>query len=57
MPVRSGLLDANTSVSLLVDARQQWRITSPYYFDFGVRSEIKHRLTRRHLAQRTGLLA
>ena len=40
-------LDADTSVSLLIDTRRQWRITSPYNFDFGVRSEIKHRLTRR----------
>ena len=40
-------LGTNTSVSLLIDSRQQWRVTSPYYFDFGVRSEIKHRLTRR----------
>ena len=43
------LLDANTSVSLLADVRRQWRVTSPYNFDFGVRSEIKHRLTRRIL--------
>ena len=43
------LLGANTSVSLLADVRRQWRITSPYNFDFGVRSEIKHRLTRRIL--------
>lgn len=42
-------LGANTSVSLLADARQRWRVTSPYHFDFGVRSEIKHRLTRRIL--------
>ena len=40
------LLGANTSVSLLADARRQWRITSPYSFDLGVRSEINHRLTR-----------
>ena len=42
-------LGANTSVSMLADARRQWRITSPYSFDLGVRSEIKHRLTRRIL--------
>ncbi len=40
-------LDANTSVSLLLDARRRWLVTTPYYFDFGARSEIKHRLNRR----------
>ncbi|MDE0411179.1 MAG: surface lipoprotein assembly modifier [Gammaproteobacteria bacterium] len=41
------LVNAKTSVSLLADARHLWRITSPYYLDFGVRSEIKHRVNRR----------
>ncbi len=41
------LVNARTSVSLLADARHLWRITSPYYLDFGVRSEIKHRVNRR----------
>ncbi len=39
-------LDADTSISLLADARRRWRVTSPYSFDFGVRSELKHRLNR-----------
>ena len=42
-------LDANTSVSLLGDARQRWLETSPHYLDLGVRSELRRRLTQRVL--------
>ena len=43
------LFDANTSVSLLGDARQRWLETAPYYLDLGARSELRHRLTQRVL--------
>ena len=41
------LMNRDTTVSLVADARQRWLETSPYYLDLGARSEIRHRLNRR----------
>ena len=41
------LVNRDTSVSLVADARRRWLATSPYYLDLGARSEIRHRLNRR----------
>ena len=41
------LLNPDTTVSLVADARQRWVETSPYYLDLGARSEVRHRVNRR----------
>ena len=41
------LLNPETAVSLMADARQRWVETAPYYLDLGARSEVRHRVNRR----------
>ena len=41
------LMNQDTTVSLVVSARQLWLETSPYFLDLGVGSEIIRRLNRR----------